>query len=94
MGIALLIGIARIGLAINKNKFCEESRAFRSIETRYIYPVNLVDSRQIMAHVVRERSTVNNSSSKQQFAFSKASRFSSPKPPTKAFGYEYKSSFT
>ena len=41
-----------------------------------------------MSHITRERSVVNNSPSKQQFAFSKASRFASPKPPTQAFGYE------
>ena len=36
----------------------------------------------------RERSAINNSTSKQQFAFSKASRFSTPKRWTVAFGYE------
>ena len=41
-----------------------------------------------MAHHIRNRSTVNNSSSKQQFAFSKADRFQSPKQWTNAFGYE------
>lgn len=46
-----------------------------------------------MAHHARERSVINNSSSKQMFAFSKASRFASPKQPTAAFGYETKSQF-
>ena len=41
-----------------------------------------------MAHAARERSVVNNSSSKQQFAFSKADRFTTPKKWTVAFGYE------
>lgn len=41
-----------------------------------------------MSHTIRERSVVNNSVSKQQFAFSKASRFPTDKKPTKAFGYE------
>jgi len=41
-----------------------------------------------MSHILRERSVVNRSVSKQQFAFSRASRFSSPKPQTNAFGYE------
>ena len=47
-----------------------------------------------MAHVARERSVVNGSTSKQQFAFSKASRFPSPKKPTNAFGYEIKGFFS
>ena len=42
---------------------------------------------------IRERSTINNSTSKQQFAFSKASRFPSPKQNTNAFGYEVKEGF-
>ena len=42
---------------------------------------------------IRERSTINNSTSKQQFAFSKASRFPSPKQNTHAFGYEVKEGF-
>jgi len=37
---------------------------------------------------------VNNSTSKQQFAFSKASRFPEPKKPTNAFGYEIKGFFS
>ena len=41
-----------------------------------------------MSHHTRHKSTINNSSSKQQYAFSKASRFPQPKQPTKAFGYE------
>lgn len=41
-----------------------------------------------MSHHARQKSVVNNSTSKQQFAFSKASRFPEPKKWTKAFGYE------
>ena len=41
----------------------------------------------------RANSIINNSTSKQQFAFSKAARFPSPKQPTNAFGYEVKSNF-
>ena len=47
-----------------------------------------------MTHVIRERSVCNSSTSKQQFAFSKASRFPSPKPYTNAFGYEVKEGFS
>lgn len=36
----------------------------------------------------RHRSTINNSPSKAQYAFPKASRFVTPKPNTTAFGYE------
>ena len=46
-----------------------------------------------MSHSIRERSALNNSTSKQMFAFSKASRFVTPKQPTQAFGYEVKSVF-
>lgn len=42
----------------------------------------------------RERSVINNSSSKQQYAFPKAERFVSPKKPTAAFGYEIKGYFS
>lgn len=41
-----------------------------------------------MSHQVREKSSINNSTSKQQFAFSKASRFGTEKKWTNAFGYE------
>ena len=46
-----------------------------------------------MSHSIRERSVVNSSTSKQQFAFSKASRFPAPKAATNAFGYEVKEGF-
>lgn len=46
-----------------------------------------------MNSIGRERSVINTSSSKQMFAFSKASRFPSPKVSTAAFGYDTKSSF-
>ena len=46
-----------------------------------------------MAHSIRERSVCNSSSSKQQFAFSKASRFPEPKQNTVAFGYAVKEGF-
>ena len=36
---------------------------------------------------------LNNSTSKQQFAFSKDARFKEPRKPTVAFGYETKSMF-
>ena len=42
---------------------------------------------------VREKSSINNSVSKQQFAFSKDDRFKKPKQFTNAFGYEIKSQF-
>ena len=38
--------------------------------------------------LVKERSTINNSTSKAMFAFSKDERFKSPKGYTTAFGYE------
>ena len=41
-----------------------------------------------MAHHMRQRSVINNSTSKQQFAFSKADRFPTEKKWTNAFGYE------
>ena len=41
----------------------------------------------------REKSSINNSVSKQQFAFSKSDRFTRPKAYTAAFGYEVKSQF-
>ena len=41
----------------------------------------------------RGKSIVNNSPSKAQYAFPKASRFTSPKQPTAAFGYEIKGFF-
>ena len=41
-----------------------------------------------MSSSVREKCNINTSSSKQQFAFSKSSRFPTPKQNTNAFGYE------
>lgn len=41
----------------------------------------------------RGKSIINNSPSKAQYAFPKASRFVAPKQPTAAFGYEIKGTF-
>lgn len=41
-----------------------------------------------MAHHARQKSVINNSTSKQQYAFSKADRFPTEKKWTNAFGYE------
>ena len=41
----------------------------------------------------RMKAPMNTSSSKQQFAFSKSSRFASPKANTHAFGYEIPGQF-
>ena len=46
-----------------------------------------------MSSNVRERSSINNSTSKQQFAFPRSMRFVAPKQHTKAFGYEVKEGF-
>ena len=43
--------------------------------------------------LVKERSTINNSTSKAMFAFSKEDRFKSPKSYTSAFGYEIPGQF-
>ena len=43
--------------------------------------------------LVKERSTINNSTSKAMFAFSKDERFKSPKGYTTAFGYEIPGQF-
>ena len=46
-----------------------------------------------MAHVARQNFSINNSTSKQQFAFSKASRFHVPKQNTNCIHYEIPGGF-
>ena len=46
-----------------------------------------------MTHEIRNKNSINTSTSKQQFAFSKADRFMSPKAYTNAFGYEMGTQF-
>jgi hypothetical protein len=47
-----------------------------------------------MSGAERAKSIINNSPSKAQYAFPKASRFTSPKQHTSAFGYETRGYFS